>query len=307
MSNLMAILLQALAARLGIATGRDLAQACRDYYRGRLLVLWVLCEMAIAACDLAEVLGAAIALKLLFGIPLIGRLPDRTRCAVVLYLQQQADSATSKRSSSLLILGIAGAFAVELWLARPDTAASLAGFIPTTQILRDPDMLYIAHRHSRRDRHAPQPLSALVDRADAQVRRTRGQEGSASASRRIDSTVALMSRAVHQRGDSHHGRRDVPPHRIREVADIGDAYCCSSRCSARRWRACCSPWRCSAGQNATLTGTLAGQIVMEGFLNLRLRPWLRRLITRLIAIVPAVIVIAIRGEEDRGRCWCSAR
>ena len=144
-SNLMAILLQAMAARLGIAAGRDLAQACRDSYsRPVVLALWVLAELAIAATDLAEVLGAAIALNLLFGLPiLVGVVLTAFDVLVVLYLQQHRFRYVEVLVV-LLILGIAGAFAVELWLSRPALGAVLAGFIPTTRILRDKDMLYIA-------------------------------------------------------------------------------------------------------------------------------------------------------------------
>src|SRR6185369_8491443 len=144
-SNLMAILLQALAARLGIASGRDLAQACRDSYsRGATIFLWVLCEIAIAACDLAEVLGAAIALNLLFGLPLIwGVTLTALDVLVVLYLQHRGFRYVEALVIGL-ILAIAGSFAIELWLARPDISALASGFIPRTEILRNQQMLYIA-------------------------------------------------------------------------------------------------------------------------------------------------------------------
>src|SRR5512138_2011184 len=143
MSNLMAILLQALAARLGIASGRDLAQACRDSYsRGTTVVLWVLCEIAIAACDLAEVIGAAIALNLLFGLPLIwGVCLTALDVLVVLYLQHRGFRYVEALVVGL-ILAIAGCFAVELWLSRPDPSAMATGFVPSPEILRNPDMLY---------------------------------------------------------------------------------------------------------------------------------------------------------------------
>ena len=144
-SNLMAILLQAMAARLGIAAGRDLAQACRDSYsRPVVLALWVLAELAIAATDLAEVLGAAIALNLLFGLPiLVGVVLTALDVLVILYLQQHRFRYVEVLVV-LLILGIAGAFAVELWLSRPALREVLAGFVPTSRILLDKDMLYIA-------------------------------------------------------------------------------------------------------------------------------------------------------------------
>src|SRR6266540_3229049 len=144
-SNLMAILLQALAVRLGIASGRDLAQACRDSYsRPTTIALWVLCEIAIAACDLAEVIGAAIALNLLFGLPLIwGVCLTALDVLVVLYLQNKGFRYVEALVVGLIVL-IAGSFAVELWLAHPAMAALVAGFVPRTEIIRNPDMLYIA-------------------------------------------------------------------------------------------------------------------------------------------------------------------
>src|SRR5262245_56698680 len=144
-SNLMAILLQALAARLGIASGRDLAQACRDSYsRPTTIVLWVLCEIAIAACDLAEVIGAAIALNLLFGLPLFwGVSLTAFDVLVVLYLQHHGFRYVEALVVGL-ILAIAGSFAIELWFAKPDLAAVAAGFLPRTEILRNNEMLYIA-------------------------------------------------------------------------------------------------------------------------------------------------------------------
>src|SRR5438309_6707878 len=145
LSNLMAILLQALAARLGIASGRDLAQACRDSYsRPTTIVLWVLCEIAIAACDLAEVIGAAIALNLLLGLPLTwGVSLTALDVIVVLYLQHRGFRYVEALVVALILL-IAGSFAIELWLAKPEYAAVVLGFIPHAEIVRNPDMLYIA-------------------------------------------------------------------------------------------------------------------------------------------------------------------
>src|SRR5256885_9635763 len=145
LSNLMAILLQALAARLGIASGRDLAQACRDSYsRPVTIVLWVLCEIAIAACDLAEVIGAAIALKLLFGLPMIwGVTLTALDVLVVLFLQHRGFRYVEALVVALIVL-IAGSFAVEIFLSRPDVGLVLAGFVPRAGILRDSQMLYIA-------------------------------------------------------------------------------------------------------------------------------------------------------------------
>jgi manganese transport protein len=303
LSNFMAMLLQSLAARLGIASGRDLAQACRDAYSRRTtFVLWVLCEIAIAACDLAEVLGAAIALQLLFGIPLLwGVCLTAADVFLVLYLQNRGFRYVEAIVLTL-ILGIAGCFAVELWMARPDMGALAYGLVPQAEILRNPEMLYISigilgatvMPHNLYLHSSIVQTRKYGDSVDAR------QEAIRYAT--IDSTVALMSAlfinaailimaaAVFNPDPKYHG-----------VADIGDAYLLlDPLLGATGASVLFAVALLFSGQNATLTGTLAGQIVMEGFLNIRLRPWLRRLITRLIAIVPAVIVIAIKGEEGSG-------
>jgi manganese transport protein len=301
-SNLMAILLQALSARLGIASGRDLAQACRDSYsRPTTIFLWVICEIAIAACDLAEVLGAAIALNLLFNIPLIwGVCLTALDVLVVLYLQHRGFRYVEALVVSLILL-IAGSFAVEMWLARPSIGAISLGFLPRAEILRNGDMLYIAIGILGA---TVMPHNLYLHSSIVQTRKYRETaDGKREAIRfaTIDSSVALMSAlfinaailimaAATFHGTDHEG-----------VADIGDAYRLLSPLLGTSLASTlfAVALLCS-GQNATLTGTLAGQIVMEGFINLRIRPWLRRLITRLIAIVPAVIVISIYGEQGSG-------
>jgi manganese transport protein len=302
LSNLMAILLQSLTARLGIASGRDLAQACRDAYSPRTtFFLWIVCEIAIAACDLAEVLGAAIALQLLFGIPLLwGVCLTATDVFLVLYLQNRGFRYVEAIVVTL-ILGIAGCFAIELWMARPDAAALAAGLIPRLEIIRNPEMLYISIGILGA---TVMPHNLYLHSSIVQTRNYGDSvEAKAEAIRfaTIDSTVALMS-ALFINGAIlvmaaavFHGT----PHE--SVADIGDAYMLlDPLLGATVASTLFAVALLFSGQNATLTGTLAGQIVMEGFLNIRLRPWLRRLITRLIAIVPAVIVIAIQGEEGSG-------
>ncbi len=301
-SNFMAILLQTLAARLGIASGRDLAQACRDTYsRPTTIVLWLLCEIAIAACDLAEVIGAAIALNLLFHLPLIwGVVLTSLDVLVVLFLQHRGFRYVEALVVGL-IFAIAGSFAVEMFLSKPDLAAVAIGFIPRADVIRNPNMLYIAigilgatvmphnlYLHSsivqtRKYGDTPEALSEAIHYST------------------IDSSVALMSAlfinvailvmaAAVFHGGSH-----------QDVAEIGDAYKLLAPLLGTTMASVlfAIALLCS-GQNATLTGTLAGQIVMEGFINLRIRPWLRRLITRLVAIVPAVIVVALYGERGTG-------
>jgi manganese transport protein len=301
-SNLMAILLQALAARLGIASGRDLAQACRDHYSPTTtFALWILCEIAIAACDLAEVLGAAIALNLLIGLPLIwGVCLTALDVLIVLYLQHRGFRYVEALVVTLIVM-IAGSFAIEIWLSRPDAAGVLRGSVPTLDILRDREMLYIAIGILGA---TVMPHNLYLHSSIVQTRKYLDDVESKREAIRfatIDSSVALMS-ALFINGAilvvaaaTFHGTQ------YEDVADIGDAY---KLLSPLLGTAVASTVFAMAllfsGQNATLTGTLAGQIVMEGFISLRLRPWLRRLITRLIAIVPAVIVISIYGEEGTG-------
>jgi len=301
-SNLMAILLQALSARLGIASGRDLAQACRDSFsRPVVLVLWVLCEIAIAACDLAEVIGAAIALNLLLGLPLIwGVCLTALDVLIVLFLQHRGFRYVEALVIALIAL-IAGSFAVELWLSRPALVGVAVGFIPRVQILRDPSMLYIAIGILGA---TVMPHNLYLHSSIVQTRKY----GDATEARReairfasIDSAVALMfalfinAAILIMAAATFHGTGH------QDVAEIGDAYQLLSPLLGTTMASVlfAVALLCS-GQNATLTGTLAGQIVMEGFINLRLRPWLRRLITRLIAIVPAIIVIALYGERGTG-------
>ncbi len=301
-SNLMAILLQSLAARLGIASGRDLAQACRDAYSKRTtFVLWVLCEIAIAACDLAEVLGSAIALQLLFGLPLIwGVCLTSLDVLIVLYMQHRGFRYVEAIVVTLILV-IAGCFAVDVALARPALGALFAGFIPRTEILRNPEMLYISIGILGA---TVMPHNLYLHSSIVQTRKYGDSDESKAEAihyASIDSAVALMS-ALFINGAIlvmaaavFHGTSNE------SVAEIQDAYKLLSPLlgSAAASILFAVALLCS-GQNATLTGTLAGQIVMEGFLDIRLRPWLRRLITRLLAIVPAIIVIVIYGDRGTG-------
>src|SRR5262245_12994788 len=301
-SNLMAILLQALAVRLGIASGRDLAQACRDSYsKPTTIVLWVLCEIAIAACDLAEVIGAAIALNLLFGIPLIwGVCLTALDVLIVLFLQHRGFRYV-EALVVLLIVAIAVSFAIQIWWAAPNVRDVAAGFIPRSEILRDPAMLYIAIGILGA---TVMPHNLYLHSSIVQTRRyvdTLASKTEAIRFATIDSSVALMSAlfinaailivsAAVFHGTAHES-----------VADIGDAHQLLSPLlgTSAAGILFAVALLCS-GQNATLTGTLAGQIVMEGFVNIRLRPWLRRLITRLVAIVPAIVVVSLYGERGTG-------
>ena len=301
-SNLMAILLQALAVRLGIASGRDLAQACRDHYsKPATIVLWLLCEVAIAACDLAEVVGAAIALNLLLGLPLIwGVCLTALDVLIVLFLQQHGFRYVEALVVALIVL-IAGSFAVEIWLAKPDMIAVAAGFLPRTEILRNGQMLYIAIGILGA---TVMPHNLYLHSSIVQTRKYLDTFASKSEAIRfatLDSSFALMfalfinGAILVMAAATFHGTG------YDQVADINDAYKLLTPLMGTTLASTlfAVALLCS-GQNATLTGTLAGQIVMEGFINLRLRPWLRRLVTRLIAIVPAIGVIVIYGDQGTG-------
>lgn len=301
-SNLMAILLQALAVRLGIAAGRDLAQACRDSYSKPVtIVLWVLCEVAIAACDLAEVIGAAIALNLLFGLPLIwGVSLTALDVLLILFLQHKGFRYVEALVVALIV-AIAGSFAIEIWLARPDPVALVAGFVPRTDIITNPEMLYIALGILGA---TVMPHNLYLHSSIVQTRRyidTFESKKEAIRFATLDSSIALMSALFINAAilvvaaSVFHG---TP---YESVADIGDAHqLLSPLLGTSAAGVLFAVALLCSGQNATLTGTLAGQIVMEGFVNIRLRPWLRRLITRLVAIVPAVIVVSLYGERGTG-------
>lgn len=303
LSNMMAILLQALCARLGIVTGRDLAQSCRDNYpKPVALTLWVLCEIAICACDLAEVIGSAIALNLLFGLPLVwGVCLTALDVFVVLFLQNKGFRYLEALVISLILL-IGGCFLLEIIFSRPEIGAVLGGFVPKMEVVTNPAMLFVAIGILGA---TVMPHNLYLHSSIVQTRKyeqTPAGKREAIKFATIDSTVALMfalfinaailivsAATFHTSGQT-------------EVAEIQDAYkLLSPTLGVGMASAVFAIALLASGQNSTLTGTLAGQIVMEGFLNLRLRPWLRRLITRMIAIVPAVIVTVIYGESGTAK------
>lgn len=302
-SNLMAMLLQHLAVRLGIVAGRDLAQACRDHYsRPVSFVLWVLCELAIAACDLAEVIGSAIALQLLFGIPLVWGIVITGLDVMLLLLLQRHGFRILEAIVATLVLTIGACFAYEIWAARPDPAGIALGFLPDARILRDPTMLYIAIGILGA---TVMPHNLYLHSSIVQTRAyPRTDQGRRDALRlaTIDSTVSLglaffvnaailVTAAAAFHGTDH-----------QDVADIHDAYALLTPVlGASLASTLFAVALLASGQNSTVTGTLAGQIVMEGFLDLRLPPWLRRLATRLIALVPAVAVAIVFGERGVGK------
>ena len=297
-SNLMAILLQHLCIKLGVATGRDLAQACRDHYSTPVVWFqWILCELAIAACDLAEVIGSAIALQLLFGIPLIwGCLITMADVLIVLLLQKKGFRYIEAVVITL-ISTIAVCFLVEMIVSKPDMGGVLAGFVPRLEILHNSGMLYVAIGIIGA---TVMPHNLYLHSAIVQTRkfeRTPVGRREAVKYATLDSTVALMfalfingaililaAAAFHGNGHEGVGEIQEAYHLLDGV--LGVTFASTLFAVALL----------ASGQNSTLTGTLAGQIVMEGFLNIRLRPWLRRLVTRAIAIVPAVVVIGLFGE-----------
>jgi manganese transport protein len=302
-SNLMAVLLQGLASKLGIVTGRDLAQACRDHYSpGVNFALWVLCEIAIAACDLAEVIGTAIALNLLFGIPLAwGVAITALDVLLVLYLQNKGFRWLEALVISLVaIVGVC--FLFEIIISKPDATAVALGFIPRAEIVTNPAMLYIAIGILGA---TVMPHNLYLHSSIVQTRRyEQTYEGKREAVRYsfIDSTIALSfalfinaailivaAATFHTTGNT-------------QVAEIQDAYqLLTPLLGVGVASVVFAVALLASGQNSTITGTLAGQIVMEGFLNIRLRPWLRRLITRMIAIVPAAITAILYGESGTAR------
>jgi manganese transport protein len=302
LSNLFAILLQHLALKLGIVTKRDLAQACRDAFpKPVAFALWILCEIAIAACDLAEVIGSAIALNLLFGIPLvIGVAITVLDVLLILYFQGKGFRTIESIVASLILV-IFICFAYEIIVSSPSFSGILSGLVPTTKIVTDPSMLYVAIGILGA---TVMPHNLYLHSSIVQTRAIGPEVAERKAAIKfatIDSTVSLLlaffinasililaAAAFHNTGYS-------------DVADINDAHKLLDPVLGVKFAGIFFAIALLAsGQNSTLTGTLAGQIVMEGFLNLRLKPWLRRLVTRLIAVVPAFIITLLYGEKGTG-------
>src|SRR5271166_5776444 len=297
-SNLMAMFLQALSAKLGIATGRDLAQACREHYSRRTsFILWVVCEIAIAACDLAEVLGSAVALKLLFGLPLLAGVVITGLDVLIVLALQGRGFRLIEVFVVTLIATIAGCFAYEIFFSHPIWREAIVGLIPRAEILRNREMLYIAIGILGA---TVMPHNLYLHSSIVQTRAF----GTSTRDRReavryaiFDSTLALGFALFINAAILILGAAAFHTHGLNNVAEIADAYKLLSPVLGVSLAS--TVFACAllaSGQNSTLTGTLAGQIVMEGFLQIRLKPLLRRLITRSIAIIPAVIVIGFSGE-----------
>lgn len=302
LSNLMAVLMQSLCVRLGVATGRDLAQACRDYYSPRVsFCLWLLCEIAIVACDLAELLGSAIALQLLFGIPLAWGVCIMALDVVVLLLLQKKGFRYTEALVILLVATIGACFAAEIFFSRPNVGGVLLGYVPKLEILSNPAMLYIAIGilGATVMPHNLYLHSSIVQTRDWQP--TSDKKWEAIKFSTIDSTVALSLALFINSAILIVSAATFHFSGYQQVAEIQDAYkLLSPLLGVSAASAIFAIALLASGQSSTLTATLAGQIVMEGFLQLRLAAWLRRLITRLTAIVPALVGIIIFGEKSTG-------
>jgi len=303
LSNLMAMLLQTLSARLGIATGRDLAQACREQYaRPTAIVLWLLCELAICATDLAEVIGTAIALNLLFGVPLgWGVCITAADVLLVLWLQQRGFRYLEVLTAGLVFL-ILGCFVVNVSLAHPELGALARGLIPNVQIVRDPQMLYIALGILGA---TVMPHNLYLHSSIVQTRRFgMDAEGKRQAVKfatwdvvlalivalAINAGILVLAAAAFHRS----GHRDVTElqdayHLLSPVLGVGSASLLFGIALL------------ASGKSSTITATLTGQIVMEGFIAIKLAPWLRRLLTRSLAIVPALLAVLYYGESGAAR------
>ena len=302
-SNFLAIFLQALAAKLGIVAGRDLAQACRDAYSKPVnMVLWISAEIAIVACDIAEVIGAAIALNLLFGLPLVlGVLVTAFDVLLVLALQHKGfrwiETLVITLIATMMVI-----FAIEMVLSRPSWLGVLAGFAPHAEIVRDPAMLYVSlgilgatvmphnlYLHSsivqtrRIGRSLPELRDAIrLAYTDSTLALTLALF--------VNAAILILAAATFYRSGHH------------EIGDIEGAF---KMLTPLLGTTLAAPLFAIAllasGQNSTLTGTMAGQIVLEGFTHVKIKPWLRRLISRGLAIVPAIIAVGWYGQSGTGR------
>jgi manganese transport protein len=301
-SNLFAILLQHLALKLGIASGRDLAQACHDHFPKPVsFVLWIMAEIMIIACDLAEVIGSAIALNLLFGIPLqIGVLVTAFDVILLLILLKRGFRYL-EILVILLIVTIIGCFGLEILFSQPAIIPLLQGFVPSGQIIGNSEMLYIAVGilGATVMPHNLYLHSSIVQ--TRKFRQTNAGKKEAIKFSTIDSTIALVlaffvnasilivaASTFYVSGNTHVSEIEEAYKLLSPLVGVGIASTLFALALL------------ASGQNSTITATLAGQVIMEGFLNIRIAPWLRRMITRLLAIVPAVLVLNIYGGKGLG-------
>ena len=298
-SNLFAIVLQYLSVKLGIVAERDLAQACKDHFHPSVnFILWIFCEIAIAACDLAEVIGSAIALNLLFGIPLsVGVVITVIDVFLILFLQSRGFRYIESIVGGLIFV-IFASFLYEIFLSKPDIIPLLEGLIPKKEIITNPSMLYIAIGilGATVMPHNLYLHSSIVQTRDY-PRTTEGKKEALKFAS-LDSSLSLMLAFFINAAILIISAATFHTSGNKDVADINDAYKLLSPLLGTTLASIFfGVALLASGQNSTVTGTLAGQIVMEGFLNIRLKPWVRRLITRLIAIIPALIISILYGER----------
>ncbi|WP_040931947.1 Nramp family divalent metal transporter, partial [Paenibacillus larvae] len=300
-SNLIAMLLQSLSAKLGIVTGRDLAQATRDAVgKKSAIVLWILTELAIIATDLAEVIGSAIALNLLFGIPLLFGILITTVDVLLLLLLQKKGFRIIESIVIVLMATIFFVFVFEVIISKPQVSALLGGYLPKAEIITNPDMLFISLGilGATVMPHNLYLHSSIVQ--TRQYKRTREGRKEAVKFSVLDSTLSLtlaffVNSAILILGAAAFFGTGL------DVSEIEGAYeLLSPTLGVGIASTLFAVALLASGQNSTITGTLTGQIVMEGFVNLRITPWLRRMITRLIAVVPAFIVTWIAGSKGTG-------
>ena len=298
-SNLFAIVLQYLSVKLGIVAERDLAQACKDHFHPSVnFILWIFCEIAIAACDLAEVIGSAIDLNLLFGIPLsVGVVITVIDVFLILFLQSRGFRYIESIVGGLIFV-IFASFLYEIFLSKPDIIPLLEGLIPKKEIITNPSMLYIAIGilGATVMPHNLYLHSSIVQTRDY-PRTTEGKKEALKFAS-LDSSLSLMLAFFINAAILIISAATFHTSGNKDVADINDAYKLLSPLLGTTLASIFfGVALLASGQNSTVTGTLAGQIVMEGFLNIRLKPWVRRLITRLIAIIPALIISILYGER----------
>lgn len=302
-SSLTAIFLQALAAKLGIVSGRDLAQACRDAYPKKVnIMLWVSAEIGIAACDVAEVVGAAIALNLLFGLPLVTGVILTAGDVLILLALQHKGFRFIEAIVITLIATMMVIFTVEIAYAKPNWTEVASGILPTVAIIRDGKMLYISlgilgatvmphnlYLHSSIVQ--TRKIGSTVDEIREAIRNSYSDSTIAlTLALLVNAAILVVAAAVFYRAGRH------------DVADIGDAYrLLTPLVGASLATPLFAVALLASGQNSTLTGTLAGQVILEGFLHVKIKPWLRRMISRSLAIVPAIFAVALAGEAGLGR------
>ncbi|MEK7672268.1 MAG: Nramp family divalent metal transporter [Patescibacteria group bacterium] len=297
LSNLFAILLQHLSAKLGIVSGRDLAQSCRDTFpKWMNFVLWIMAEIMITACDLAEVIGSAIALNLLFGLPLVVGVVITALDVLVLLMLQQKGFRYLEALVITLVGTVVVCFGLEIIFSKPELFPMLKGFIPVKELFTNKEIMYIAVGILGA---TVMPHNLYLHSAIVQTRNySETEEGKREAVKfsTIDSTVALIIAFFVNAAILVVAAATFYTRGIGDVAEIDQAYnLLTPLLGAGFASTIFAVALLASGQNSTITATLAGQIVMEGFLNLRIKPWLRRMITRVLAIIPAIFVVTLYG------------